>query len=516
MDEQGALGIIHNPASIGQDSGNMEMRHFLNTYSSRNPVPWEDKDKEPDYDQWKGKFPPFKIIENLGKSQTATIDKVRSLNSGIVMARKLINCEPSKVQKLASTEINCLNGLRHPHIVSFVGAYLEGNSVGILLYPAAEWNLEQFMVDVPNIWGEAQRHRLRRYFVCLAQAVSYLHKLNIRHKDIKPTNILVDTFGNVLLADFGISLRAQDKAHLITQTNTNRSYEYCSPEVIARRKRHPSSDVFSLGAVFAEMTTVVLNRTLIDFRTYRKSRGGDKSFHRNLVNVGKWMEIISQPFDKQDEMVKVIPTILSMLAYKRDAPPGTDSGIDRPSVSSLWDSFQHVSSYICQDCDPRHSSSWKHEPPPEGEHNLGRLGYFEDSSRESLRETKATIGNTDSHAGRQGPDQRKTEILYDPHTLTLKMVTKAEIEGNLVLLIGFPTSQLQIPLTCRITLLASNVIKEDLPATGDEIYINRGDDTYDKIILRGLGMKVKVKRLFRVIKYIYILRGREDLNFINE
>ncbi len=438
MDGQGPLGIIHNPASIGQVSGDMEMRQFLRTYSSQNPVLWEDKDREPVYDQWRGILPPFQIIENLARSQTTSVDRVRSINSGIVMARKLINLEPSQVPRLASTEIKCLNGLRHPHIVSIVGAYLDGNSVGILLYPAAEWNLEHFMVDVPNVRGEDQRHHLRRYFVCLAQAVSYLHKLNIRHKDIKPTNILVDRFGNVLLADFGISLRARDKAHLITQSDTNRTYDYCSPEVIAKRKRHPSSDVFSLGAVFAEMTTVVLNRTLTDFRTYRKSMEGDKSFHRNLDSVGKWMEIIKQPFDSEDKMVKAIPTILSMLSYKRNAPRGTDSGIDRPPVSSLWESFQGVSLDICQDCHPRHSSSWKPEAPPEGEHNLGRLGYFEDSSRESLRETNATIGNTDSHDGRQAADQRKTEILCNPHTQTPRMVTRAEIEGKSRLIDWFP------------------------------------------------------------------------------
>lgn len=436
MDGQGPVGIIHNPASIGQDSGDMEMRQFLRTYSSRNPVLWEDKDREPVYDQWGGISPPFRIIENLGRSQTTSVDRVFSKNSGIVMARKLIN-EPSQVRRLASTEIKCLKGLRHPHIVSILGAYLDGNSVGILLYPAAEWNLEHFMVDVPNVRGEDQRHHLRRYFVCLAQAVSYLHELNIRHKDIKPTNILVDRFGNVLLADFGISLRARDKAHLITQSDTNRTYDYCSPEVIAKRKRHPSSDVFSLGAVFAEMTTVVLNRTLTEFRTYRKSMG-DKSFHRNLDRVGEWMRIIRQPFDQEDKMVKAIPTILSMLSYKRNAPRGTDSGIDRPPVSSLWESFQGVSLDICQDCHPQQSSSWKPEAPPEGEHNLGRLGYFEDSSRESLRETNATIGNTDSHDGRQAANQRKTEILYNPHTQTPRMVTRAEIEGKSSLIDWFP------------------------------------------------------------------------------
>lgn len=433
-------GIIHNPASIGKGSGDMKMRHFLSTFSSQNPVPWEDEGKEPDYDEWEGKLPPFEYIETLGKSPKATVDRVRSLKCGLVLARKLVDCEPKQRHVDARTEIQCLKGLRHPHIVKIVGAYVDGNSVGILLYPAAEWNLEQFMVKIPDRHGEDQRYHLRRFFVCLAQAVSYLHDFNIRHKDIKPTNILVDSFSNVLLADFGISLKARDKAHLITQSNTNRTYDYCSPEIIARRQRHPSSDVFSLGAVFAEMATVVLNRTLIDFRSFRQSREGDISFHRNLGNVEKWMKIITEPLDKQDEMSKAIPTIVSMLAYKIDAPQETDSGVDRPSISSLWESFKDVSPYICQDCDPRHSSPWKHEPSLEEKEDLGHLRYFENLSRESSlqrRKTNATIRNTDPHDDRQAPDQQNTEILYNPQTQSLKMVSRAEIEGNPVFCISY-------------------------------------------------------------------------------
>lgn len=441
MDGQGPLEVIHKPGSIGQELGDMEMRQFLSTYSPRNPVPWVDKDRGPSYDQWNGKYPPFKIIENLGKSSDTSVDRVRSNKCGIDMARKLINYKSSGEHEKATNEIKCLSLLRHPHIISIVDVYYDRDSIGILIYPAAEWNLEQFMVDIPKERGEAQRRHLRRYFVCLAQAVSYLHKVNIRHKDIKPTNILVDRFGNVLLADFGISLRARDKGDLITQSNTPRTYNYCSPEIIAKRKRYPSSDVFSLGAVFAEMTTVVLNRNLGDFWTHRTSMDGDKSFHRNLDRVGKWMEIIRKPFDKEDEMVKAIPTILSMLSYKRNAP---DSGKDRPSVSSLWQNFQSVSSDICQDCDPRHSSSWKPEALPEGEHNLSRLAYFHDSSRESLGETNATTGNTDSHDGRQAADQRKTEILYNAHTQTARMVTRAEIEGKSSLINWFPHKSVEI------------------------------------------------------------------------
>ncbi|MCJ1348365.1 hypothetical protein MMC31_006596 [Peltigera leucophlebia] len=445
--------IIHKPPWLGRHRADMRMREFL-TYSSRTPIQLEDEGSDMIYDYWKGNHPPFEPIKTLGMSRKSTVEKVLSIKSQRVLARKLINFESKQTQLLAKTEINCLQGLRHPHIVAFVGAYLEGKNIGILLYPAAEWNLEEFMVDVPSEHNNAQRYHLRRYFVCLAQAVSYLHDSKIRHKDIKPTNILIDSFGNILLADFGISLKAPNEAQMITQTNTSRSYDYCSPEVIARRKRFPSSDVFSLGAVYAEMITVVLNKSLTDFRKFRTSRDGNKSFHQNLGNVEIWMKELAKSLDggeidgRHDEMIKTIPTIMRMLAYERNTPSDTDSGRDRPSASGLWKNFQNVSPYICRDCDPRHHSPWQYESLPGDEHHLGRLRFLEDLPQESLhslpkRKTVATNGNsphpTNSQDDRRATGELKTEILYDPLAQTLRIVTRAEIKGNLVLLNWVPT-----------------------------------------------------------------------------
>lgn len=419
--------IIHNPAWNGQYPPDMKMRDFLSScISGIPPIPWEDEGQDRDYNQWAGEFPPFTVINTLGKSAAATVERVLCHNCSRVIARKSINFEHERRQVLAKREITCLKSLRHPHIVAFVGAYFDGPAIGILLYPAAEWNLEQFMVDVPNLHNEAKRYHLRRYFVCLAQAVSYLHDSKIRHKDIKPTNILVDTFGNVLLADFGISLKAKNEARMITQSNTERSYDYCSPEVIAKQKRYPSSDVFSLGAVFAEMTTVVLNRPLTDFRKFRRSRDGDKSFHRNRDRVEIWMNDLAKPpdgeeeDDKHDEMIKAIPTILRMLAYKKNTDD--DSGIDRPLASGLWKHFQNVSSCICHDCDPRHHSPWQHKPSSNDEQHLDHLG---DLSQESLYNS-----SSDSHDDRRAPDSPKGEILYNAQTRMLKMVSLEELEGN--------------------------------------------------------------------------------------
>jgi len=87
----------------------------------------------------------------------------------------------------------------------------------------------------------------------LINGVAYAHEAGIRHRDIKPHNILVKS-ENVLLTDFGISM--MDLGTTVPTTIVNRprarTTEYCAPEVESGHTRGRSADIFSLGAVFGD------------------------------------------------------------------------------------------------------------------------------------------------------------------------------------------------------------------------------------------------------------------------
>jgi serine/threonine protein kinase len=101
-------------------------------------------------------------------------------------------------------------------------------------------------------------------------------------QDIKPANILT-TNGHVRFADFGISrtINAED--------NENKTYSlpgpytalYCAPEVAAWDRRGRKADVFSLGCVFVEMTTIGLRLSLENFSRWRET-DGTRAYHRTL------------------------------------------------------------------------------------------------------------------------------------------------------------------------------------------------------------------------------------------
>jgi serine/threonine protein kinase len=94
---------------------------------------------------------------------------------------------------------------------------------------------------------------LYRSFGCLASGLAFIHSHAIRHKDIKPQNILVHE-GQMIITDFGIALDASGQ-DTTTTTGIPEAFtdRYRAPEVAQCEPRNRMSDVFSLGCVFLEI-----------------------------------------------------------------------------------------------------------------------------------------------------------------------------------------------------------------------------------------------------------------------
>lgn len=130
-----------------------------------------------------------------------------------------------KVNLHERKEIEILKKLSHVHMVQLVGTYTHRQHLGILLYPVALCDLATFLEDVEYYCtdraDEIQTARLTAlgYFEtldtdvalalpiytqigCLVSAISHLHSQKIRHKDLKPSNILLSP-KSLYLSDFG-------------------------------------------------------------------------------------------------------------------------------------------------------------------------------------------------------------------------------------------------------------------------------------------------------------------------
>jgi serine/threonine protein kinase len=163
--------------------------------------------------------------------------------------------------------------MKHKHIIQLISTY-ETTSVprqfGILLAPVGNEDLSHYLERVgENDFPKDDVSRLKSWPLCLPSAVSYIHSQRIRHKDIKPSNIICKG-DEVLLTDFGSAhefsagLTSSTEGYAVGVTKM-----YCAPEVIAFDRRGRSADIYSLGCVFAEMFTVAGRRRIEDFHEFR-------------------------------------------------------------------------------------------------------------------------------------------------------------------------------------------------------------------------------------------------------
>lgn len=147
-------------------------------------------------------------------------------------------------------EVEVLKKLSHVHMVVLVGTFTHERVLGLLLHPVAVCDLQSFFEDaqayLSNSAEDSQMLRLNalEYVTkqelglawpiysqlgCLVSAVAYLHSQSIRHKDLKPSNVLLSK-NRLYISDFG---HATDFS-LLTQSATEGgggTPRYLSPEV---------------------------------------------------------------------------------------------------------------------------------------------------------------------------------------------------------------------------------------------------------------------------------------------
>jgi len=147
-------------------------------------------------------------------------------------------------------EAQSATSLAHPNIVNIYDVGEEDH----ILYMVMEYVDGMTLKEYIQKYGPIEVEEAVDIMKQILAAIEHAHANGLIHRDIKPQNILIDTYGQVKVTDFGIALALS--ATSLTQTNSIvGSVHYLSPEQARGGMATKKSDIYSLGIVMFELLT---------------------------------------------------------------------------------------------------------------------------------------------------------------------------------------------------------------------------------------------------------------------
>ncbi|HWY88602.1 MAG TPA: serine/threonine-protein kinase [Gemmataceae bacterium] len=170
-------------------------------------------------------------------------------------------------------EAEAVARLDHPHIVPiydigehdgrsfFTMKWMEGGSLADVLRRrrnVSGGNAQRTDGERDNAGSGYTPRRAAEVVVSVARAIHHAHQRGIIHRDLTPSNILLDAEGQPYVSDFGVAKRLDNEAPALTQSGAAVGTPgYMAPEQASGNTRDLTigADIFSLGAVFYELLT---------------------------------------------------------------------------------------------------------------------------------------------------------------------------------------------------------------------------------------------------------------------
>ncbi|HET6612879.1 MAG TPA: bifunctional serine/threonine-protein kinase/formylglycine-generating enzyme family protein [Kofleriaceae bacterium] len=166
--------------------------------------------------------------------------------------------DDARAQRVLDRESQVTSTLEHPNIIPVYDAGIRSAGdryyvMRLVSQPSLEDILARVAAGDLEIAEQYALGRLLRHFMQVCQAVDYAHSRGVIHCDLKPANILLGEFGEVLLVDWGLAYSVEDQSGFRGGTPGYMAPEQMDPACSAFDAR---TDVFALGAILYEILSL--------------------------------------------------------------------------------------------------------------------------------------------------------------------------------------------------------------------------------------------------------------------
>ncbi|RZB71043.1 LRR receptor-like serine/threonine-protein kinase RPK2 [Glycine soja] len=175
------------------------------------------------------------------------------ISPGILVAVKRLAVGRFQGVQQFHAEIKTLGRLHHPNLVTLIGYHACETEMFLIYNYLSGGNLEKFIQERST--RAVDWKILYKIALDIARALAYLHDTcvpRVLHRDVKPSNILLDDDFNAYLSDFGLArLLGTSETH--ATTGVAGTFGYVAPEYAMTCRVSDKADVYSYGVVLLEL-----------------------------------------------------------------------------------------------------------------------------------------------------------------------------------------------------------------------------------------------------------------------
>ncbi|HEU0295978.1 MAG TPA: protein kinase [Anaerolineales bacterium] len=198
-------------------------------------------------------FGSYQVVTALGEGGMAAVYKAYQPSMDRYVALKVLPRHFASDPQFTSRfqqEARILARLQHPHILQ-VFDFGESDGYTYIVMPFVEsGTLTDLMQGQPLALAQ-----IRKIISQIGDALDYAHQRGLIHRDVKPSNVLMDQRGNCLLTDFGLAKIIEGSIQLTTSGMILGTPAYMSPEQGLGQPIDWRSDIYSLGVILYQMAT---------------------------------------------------------------------------------------------------------------------------------------------------------------------------------------------------------------------------------------------------------------------